>query len=1066
MKRKTILMAMAAVCLSLLFVSQGQAYAADAAEASVQNSEPMKLTGRVVDPDGFPLIAVAVTVKGTSKSAVTDAEGKYEIDVNSNDVIEYTSLGYEKTTMVARNADKLAVTLSPVVEIEDVVVVAFGTQKRESVVASVTTVDPAKLRVPASNLTSSFAGQLSGVIAYQRSGEPGLDDAEFFVRGITTFGAGKKDPLILIDGIEMSSSDLARINVDDIGSFSVMKDASAAALYGARGANGVILVTTKRGVEDSVKLSIRAEVSTSMNTSLVELADPVTYMKLHNEAVRTRWGAEKPAPYSSAKILNTELGRDPHLYPSVDWYDYMIRKNTVNQRYSMNVTGGGKAVQYYLSANFLRDEGILKEDSNNKFDNNIKMNRFQLRSNVDIKLTRQTKAVIRFYGTFDERTGPRGDGTSMFHLTRNATPVMFLPFYEPDEEHSETTHTLFGNVRQDGKLIYTNPYAEMVSGYKKSSTSMMTSTVELSHTFDNALKGLVLSGIFNIKRDSYYDIQRGFKPFYYSPLLGTTNNEYKLEPLNPDGGTEYLVFNESTDTQKYVSSSLYAEARINYTKTIAEKHDLTAMLVGTLRNYTSTGVMSGGVVTDVSTLYATLPQRNITLSGRLAYGYDSRYFIEGNFGYNGSERFGAKNRFGFFPSIGAGWMISNEKFMQPVKKVLSKLKLKATYGLVGNDQIGNLSDRFFYLSNINMAAGGYTFGTDLEYSRPGIAINRYADPDITWEIANKLDLGVEIGLWNALEIQADYFTDRRRNILQARSDIPTTMGLGYSPTSNIGEANSNGFEVAVNYNKSFGKDLWLKAMFNYTYAVGKYSKYEEADFSATPWRSHVGQKISQVYGYIAERLFIDDEDVKNSPLQNVSSGSGIAYGAGDIKYKDINGDGVIDSNDIVPIGYPSSPEVIYGFGFSLGYKWIDFSCFFQGSGRSSFMISPTLTAPFLNNGQRALLQYYADDHWSENNRDIYALWPRLSDDTVPNNTVNSTWWLRDGSFVRLKTLEVGVSLPHRWAQKIKMDRMRLYFSGTNLFVISKFKMWDPEMAGNGLGYPLQRVFNVGLNVNF
>lgn len=1047
MKRKPITVAFRAFCLSLLFVMS--------AFAAAQAAKPMKLTGRVVDPDGFSLVGVTITIKGTTKGVTTDSEGKYELDVNAEDIVVYSYIGYKTQEILAKEADRFAVVLQPESqEIENVVVVAFGTQKKESVVASVSTVDPGKLRIPASNLTSAFAGQLAGVIAYQRSGEPGLDDAEFFIRGVTSFGAGKKDPLILIDGIEMSSSDLARLNVDDIGSFSVMKDASAAALYGARGANGVILVTTKRGVEESVRLSVRAEISTSMNTSLVELADPVTYMKLHNEAVRTRWGAEKMMPYSTAKILNTQLKKNPVLYPSVDWYDYMMKDFTINQRYSMNITGGGKAVQYYLSANFLRDQGILKEDSRNNFDNNIKLNRFQLRSNVDIKLTRRTKAVIRFYGTFDERTGPKKEGSEMFSAARNATSVMFLPFYEPDEEHSHTTHTLFGNQTQDGKLVYTNPYAEMVSGFKKSSSSMMTSQVELTHTFENALEGLVLSGIFNLKRDSYYDLQRGFVPFYYAPVAGLSNDEYRLQSLNPDDGTEYLDFNGGN---KYVTSTLYGELRANYTKTIAEKHNITAMLVGTIRNASTTEVWS---------LYESLPNRNISLSGRLAYGYDSRYFIEGNFGYNGSERFAKSHRFGFFPSIGLGWMISNEKFMQPVKKVLTKLKLKATYGLVGNDQIGNLKDRFFYLSNINMKAGEYTFGTDLTYSRPGIAINRYADPDITWEIARKADFGVELGLWNALDIQADYFFDKRKNILQTRADIPSTMGLGYTPTSNVGEAHSEGFEISMNFNKSFNPDFWLTAMFNYTYAIGKYTKYEEADFSDTPWRSHVGQKINQIYGYIAERLFIDDEDVKNSPVQTVSSGSGIQYGAGDIKYKDINNDQVIDSNDMVPIGFPTAPEVVYGVGFSLGYKSIDFSCFFQGSGRSSFMISPTQTAPFLNNGQRALLKYYADDHWSEDNRKLDALWPRLADDVVPNNTVNSTWWLRNGSFLRLKKLEVGYTLPVKWTRKVKMDKARIYFNATNLFVLSDFKMWDPEMAGNGLGYPLQRVFNLGLNLNF
>ena len=1024
-----------------------------------QNEKKFDLTGRVVDKDGFPMVAVTVTVKNDpNKGTLTDNEGRYRISVFPSDTIIYSYLGYISQRFKAQDVDKLAITLLEDAEqIEDVVVVAFGTQKKESIVSSISTVNPTKLRVPSSNLTSSFAGQLAGVIAYQRSGEPGLDDAEFFIRGVTSFGAGKKDPLILIDGIEMSSGDLARLNVDDIGSFSVMKDASAAALYGARGANGVILVTTKQGIEDKVKLSIRAELSTSMNTSLVEIADPITYMKLHNEAVRTRWGVTRAMPYSSLKIANTERGTDPILYPAVNWYDYMIKDHTLNQRYSINITGGGKAVQYYLSGNLLHDEGILKEDSRNNFSNNIKLNRFQLRSNVNIKLAKNTQAVVRFYGTFDERTGPKKDGAEMFNLARNASPVRFLPYYPADENNLGTTHTLFGNDGEDARPEFSNPYAEMVSGYKKSSQSMMTTQLELEHRFTNALEGLVITGKFNLKRDSYYDLQRGFVPFYYRPITGLPSGEYVLQALNPDEGTEYLDFNGG---DKYVISSIYGEARINYTKTLAEKHSLTAMLVGTIRNETSTQVFN---------LQQSLPKRNLSLSGRLAYGYDSRYFIEGNFGYNGSERFAIRNRWGFFPSIGLGWMISNERFMQGLSKVITKLKLKATYGLVGNDQIGALSDRFFYLSQIvmNTSTYGYQFGTDLEYRKNGISITRYADYDITWEKAKKTDLGIELGLWNALDIQADYFIDKRHNILQERSDIPSTMGLNYAPLSNVGAAKTTGFEISANFNKSFNKDLWLTAMFNYTYSVGRYDKYEEPDYSDTPWLSHVGKKINQMYGYIAERLFIDDVDVANSPVQTVFSGtSPIPYGAGDIKYKDINNDGVIDKLDMVPMGYPTNPEIVYGTGFSLGFKGIDISCFFQGSARSSFMISPANTAPFLNNGQRALLQYYADDHWSESNRNEHALWPRLSDQAVSNNNVNSTWWLRDGSFLRLKKLEIGYTLPTRWTQKAKMESIRAYFSGTNLFVWSKFKMWDPEMAGNGLGYPLQKVFNVGVNINF
>jgi TonB-linked SusC/RagA family outer membrane protein len=360
---------------------------------------------------------------------------------------------------------------------------------------------------------------------------------------------------------------------------------------------------------------------------------------------------------------------------------------------------------------------------------------------------------------------------------------------------------------------------------------------------------------------------------------------------------------------------------------------------------------------------------------------------------------------------------------------------------------------------------GYVLGDEFGFSRPGISIQRYADPDITWEISKKQNYGLELNLWNDLEIQVDHFREKRTNILQERSSIPTTMGLQVTPRANVGEASSQGWEMSVDYNKSFTQDLWAMVRGNFTYASGQYEVYEEPDYLAAgaPWRSHIGRKMSQTFGYIAERLFIDEEEVANSPTQTFGE-----YGAGDIKYKDINGDMQIDQNDQVPIGYPTTPEVIYGFGLSAGYKNFDLSIFFQGSARSSFWIDPANTAPFVGTAgrNRAMLQYYADSHWTEDDRDIYALWPRLSETAISNNQQTSTWFLRDGSFLRLKTAELGYTLPKRYTQKMKLSTVRVYASGSNLGILSAFKMWDPEMAGNGLAYPLQRVINLGINVEF
>lgn len=435
--------------------------------------------------------------------------------------------------------------------------------------------------------------------------------------------------------------------------------------------------------------------------------------------------------------------------------------------------------------------------------------------------------------------------------------------------------------------------------------------------------------------------------------------------------------------------------------------------------------------------------------------------MEFNFGYNGSERFSQNNRFGFFPSVGAGWLVSNEAFMAGVSKVLTKLKLKATYGKVGNDQIGYLSDRFFYLSQVNMNSTGYRFGTDLTYARNGIAINRYANDLITWEIAKKTNFGIEFTLMENLDVLADYFRETRENILQTRTDIPTSMGLVTVPQANLGVAAGQGAEVELKYQKSFNKDLWLMLTGNFTYATARYKEYEEPDYSDAPWKSRVGRKLSQAEGLIAERLFIDEEEVNNSPKQMFGE-----YHAGDIKYKDINDDGQINGDDMVSIGFPTTPEIIYGTGFSFGYKAFDLSCFFQGSARSSFFIDPAALTPFINRGQRALMKYIADDHWSESNRELYAFWPRLSSYAIGNNNQRSTHWLRNGAFLRLKSAEMGYTLPERLTRRFYVNMMRFYVSGTNLFVWSKFKMWDPEMAGNGLGYPVQKVLNLGVNINF
>ena len=1032
--------------------------------ASYSQTKKNILSGVVSYPDGEPLPGANVLIKGTTVGASTDFDGIYNISVASGQTLIFSYVGMKSKEVVYTGQQEINVSLEEKAdELDEITLVAFGKQKKSSVIASVSTINPSELKIPSSNLTTALAGRMAGMISYQRSGEPGNDSAEFFIRGVTTFGY-KKSPLILIDGVELTTTDLARLQPDDIASFSIMKDATATALYGARGANGVILVSTKEGKEGPAKLNVRYERSISSPTRSLNLADPITYMRMHNEAVSTR-DPLGGRIYSLERIKITEqANRNKNVYPAVNWFDDMFEKTTHNDRFNFNVSGGGKVARYYLASTVNSDNGILKVDNRNNFNSNINFKRVSLRSNVNIDLTKTTDITVRFNANFDDYNGPIDSGESLFRKALQTNPVLYPKYFEPDAAYANTRHILFGNDGQNGD--YLNPYADMVRGYKDESRSMILATVQLNQDLEFITEGLTARAMGNTTRESFFNVNRFYNPFYYS--IGGYDpgiDQYSLFALNPNSGTEFLDYNEG---DKIITTSFYGEAAINYNRTFNEKHTVSGMLVGTMREQK---------FANAGNLQKSLPYRNMGLSGRFTYSYDDTYFAELNFGYNGSERFAKNERYGLFPSMGLGWIMSNEKFWEPYKDVVNKVKFKATYGIVGNDAIGNENDRFFYISQVNMNSYGQAFGLNFQNNIPGISIDRYPNDQISWETAKMANFGIEVGLFNKIDIQADVFHEDRSNILIDRSQIPATMGLQSPLRANVGEASSNGFEISVDYNESFANGIWMSARGNFTYATSTVDVFEELDYAGAglPWKTKVGHAISQPFGLIAERLFVDEADIANSPLQTFGE-----YMAGDIKYKDINNDGVIDGNDEVPIGFPTDPEIIYGFGASAGYKGFDFSFFFQGSARSSFFIDAYKTAPFIDInsndqddywngkiGNNSLLQVWADDHWSEDNRDLYAAWPRLSDQVVDNNNRQSTWFLRNGAFLRLKSIEVGYTMPeNKFTSMANITKMRFYLSGTNLLTISDFKLWDVEMGGNGLGYPIQKVFNLGVNVNF
>jgi len=643
-----------------------------------------------------------------------------------------------------------------------------------------------------------------------------------------------------------------------------------------------------------------------------------------------------------------------------------------------------------------------------------------------------------------------------------SNPVDFPAVYEPDAERMLANHTLFGSTSVGDNNFKVNPYAQMVMGYEDRNENTITAQATLMQDLDFITEGLKFQAKASANTWSKYGSLRYYWPFFYTlESYNQITEEHKLFCLNPFGANAGRPYLGPVNAVRDARSNFYYEARLNWERRF-DKHTVSAMTVMMVDEK----LLTGGNSSDI---YETLPERNAGNSGRVTYDFDTRYFFEFAYGYNGSEKFTGEKRYGFFPSFGAGWLISNEKFWQQNKDLISNLKLKFTWGMVGNDAIAERKDRFFFLSAIDSGgSSSFRFGEDLQNYYPGYTITRYANPDITWEVAQKYNVGLEVGFLKseAVKLQIDFFKDYRSQIYMRRENFPFTAGLEAIISGNVGKTESQGFDGSIDIQHNFNKDFWMSGRGNFTFATSKYVELDEKHYP-DEYLKRKGYSPKQEWGLVAERLFVDQAEIDNSPKQDLGS----AYQAGDIKYSDINKDGVINGNDRIPMGFPTVPEVQYGFGLSMGYKNFDFSFFFQGSARTSFFINASVgggddgdegIAPFVS--RRNALKMIADDYWTETNPNVYAFWPRLSTDPMSNNTQQSSWWMRDGSFLRLKTMELGYNLP--MAKKLGMVNARVYFIGENMMLFSRFKLWDPEQKRKGLGYPLNRRFNLGIQLMF
>ena len=1013
-------------------------------EQSVSQKKRL-LQGLVKDEQGNPIIGASIQLKNTGTGVITDLDGLFQIQVtDKNSVIVISYIGYVTQEISVGDRSSITVQLKEDTKsLEEVVVTAFGaTQKKETMVGSIQQVRPAELKVPSSSLSTSFAGRMAGVIAIQRSGQPGADGADFWIRGKSTFGDAT-GVLIVLDGVEISSSDLNALDPEVIESFSILKDATATAMYGTRGANGVMIVTTKSG-QDLLKpiINFRLETSMSQLTSVPDMVGGVDYMKLYNEALTTR--GITTGLYDDTKIRATEQGLNPLVYPNVDWYNEMFNKNAFAQRFNFNIRGGKKAVTYFMSASVKHDAGNLKSLSKDYFsyNNNINVMRYDFVNNLSIKATNTTKISLGLNVSLRDWKGPSAGVDGIFSMSREASPVDF-PIVYPARNDKEI-YTLWGGM--SGGIYnngYRNPVAEYVVGYKKQFASTVNANIRLDQDLKMVTKGLKLHVLASFKNWSKTETTRkaGYNQFEIDQYNEATG-EYTLSRVGNEQKTALNTEGAATGDRR-----IFIQAYLDYKRKFGV-HDVNAMLL-----YNQDQLDNN----KPDNLLSSLPRRKQGIAARLSYAYDDRYLAEVNFGYNGSENFAKNNRFGFFPSIALGYNISQEKFWEPISNVISHFKLRGSYGLVGNDGI---NERYAYLEDIVLSSDKwkYTTGVNQNVNLQGPVWNRYYNPNLTWEVGKKLNVGFDMQLFHQVNLNFDVFKEIRSKIyMQKVNTLPDFIGTGETKIyENSGKMKNVGFDIALDYNKQITKDFFLSFKGTLTYAHNTILERDEPPFQLYPNLSSVGYSRGQHLVYVADGLFRDQADVDSHAEQTL----GYIPQPGDIKYvdqPDANGncDGIINTNDRVYMGYPEDPEIVYGFGPSMKYKNWDFSFFFQGAARTSILMSGF--HPFGKNATRGVMKFIADDYWSESNPNPNAAYPRLTRDTNANNTVNSSYWLRNGAFLKLKNAEIGYTF--------KM--FRAYLNGSNLLTFSPFKHWDPEMGGgSGMKYPTQRVFNIGIQFTF
>ncbi|MFB9865178.1 SusC/RagA family TonB-linked outer membrane protein [Rufibacter immobilis] len=986
--------------------------------------------GSVTDSTGTTLVGVTVFIKGTTTGTSTDVNGKYVLSAPENAVLVFSYIGYNSQEVAVKGRDIVNVVLrTNSSQIDEVVVVGYGTQRKISTVGAQSSVKPTELQLPVRNLSTSLGGRLAGVVSVQRSGEPGGDDADIYIRGISTFSNSLSKPLVLVDGVPRPFSD---VDPEDIENFSILKDASATAVYGVRGANGVLLITTKSGTAGKPKFNVRYNEGVTRFTKVPEFADGVTYMEMANEALTTRGGQPR---YSSETIEATRNQTDPYLYPNVDWYKELFNKWGSTRRLNLNINGGTDRINYYVATSFYDEKGLYKTDQLAEYDSQVSYKRYNLTSNITLKPSSSTTVKLGVQGYLANVNYPGTNASDIFEKAFFMTPVL-NPVQYPD-----------GKMADVAASSVQNPYALLTqTGYANQWRNQLFSNLRVTQGLDFITEGLSATGMFSFDAYNYVSLRRTKTPDTW--LANGRDAEGNLIYQQTRIGTEFLGYSRNNNG----SRTIYNEAALNYQRDF-DLHSFGGMLLFN---------QSDEINTQASDFETSLPFRFRGLAGRATYAFKEKYFAEVNFGYNGSENFLPSKRYGFFPSAAVGWLISEESFFSPLKGIAQMVKLRVSHGIVGNSNIGGR--RFAYLGTV-ASTTGYSFGkTPSNIS--GYDIGEYA-VDVTWETAMKSNLGLDI--WtvnNGLNLQVDIFHERREGIFRRRASLPAYVGMRNNPYGNVGKIDNKGIDASANYSGKLGKNFTFQLLGNITFNRNEVIENDEPN-PIYPWLDRKGLKVGQRFGYVALGLFNSEEEIANSAFQ---AGD---VRPGDIKFKDLNADGRIDAYDQAPIGYGQVPEIIYGFGFTLGYKAFTISTLFQGVGNMDIWLNGEGLIPFQQGLSRGNLFNNIHDRWTVENPNPNAFYPRLSAGTVNDNYARSTWWIANGRYLRLKTAQLSYKLPKRYTEKVKISNADIFFSGVNLLTFTPFKLWDVELGDGsdaafpgGAMYPNVATFSIGFNLNF